>query len=186
MTRPVAWIAAGGLMLMAAAGCASVQASRARNQYLTSQLDALRYEKPLEEVWTEVRRLLADRGYPLAGVDAEAVGQRGGWLSNVFSPAKETRPRSADVGLFQALSGAGRADDGSGQYLETGWLERSWNRYRVDGLKDGPGCRIVFTAIAQDVTEHRDAGRRRDLEMELELARRVDPEAAARIEASIP
>ncbi len=181
MTHPPARIAAA--LLAFTTGCASMQADRARAQYLTTQLDALRYAKPLDEVWPEVRRLLAEKGYPLAGGDAKAVGQSDTVFARLFTPAKETRSLTDDVGLFPSLFGPKGATPGSGRFLETGW-RGDRDRYRVEGLEDGQGCRVGFTVIAQDLTEHgRDAARHRDLEMELELARRVDPEAAARIEA---
>jgi hypothetical protein len=187
MTRPAAWIAAG---IVAAAGCASVQTGRARAEYLTRELDAVRYAQPLDEVWDEARRLLADRGYPLVGADAKAVGQSDVWLTNVFSPGTETRSTSAGAtGLLPNLlsrpSGGTADDDRGARFLETGW-SRNRDRYRVDGWRDGPDCRVTFTAILEDRTEHqREAGRHRDLEMELDLARRLDPEAAARIEAGL-
>jgi len=174
--------------LLAASGCASLQASRAREKALVAQLEAFRYEKPLDEVWQQARRLLAELGYPLASDDAAAVQQKETSLvERIVSPAKDTRPRSADVGLFQRFAGAGSSGRALGpddeRFLETGW-RRQGDRYRVDGLHDDRGCRVLFTRIFQDRTDHRDVPER-DLEMELDLARRVDPEAAVRIEAAV-
>ncbi len=183
MSRPAAWIAAG---LVAAAACASAHANRARSQYLKTQLDALRYAKPIEEVWPEVQRLLAEKGYPLAGEDAKAAGQQEmSWVERLGSPAKETR-RGGPATLLQLIGVVGRDRDAESgaQSLETGW-RKNRDRYRVDGFKDGPGCRVIFTSIERDLTEHRDGSRERDLEMELELVRRVDREAADRIEAGL-
>ena len=166
MNRPAALLAA---VLAAASGaCAAVQGQR--EQYLQARLDAFRFSKPLDEVWPQVQRLLADKGYPLVGKDGEAVGDEHGTLYSLFSPAKETS----------------RESDGS-RRLETGW-RRDQTRYRVAGTPDGAGCRVVFTLLHEDTTEHgHDAReRKRGLEMELELARRVDPEAAASIEAGLP
>lgn len=168
MAHPTAWLAAAALL--ATSSCASMQAARARREALTAQLDALRYPRPLDEVWAEARRLLAEKGYPLAGKDAEAVGQTPGFLASIFSPAKETRP-----------------DPAGGQFLESGWGPGQL-RYRLAATGDGTGCRVLFAALQEDPTEHgRDAGQaRRDAEMELELARRLEPESAARIEAALP
>lgn len=165
MTRPAAWIAAG--LLATSFGCASWQANRARNKYLAQQLDAISYAKPMGEVWAEARRLLADKGYPLAGEDAKAVGQQQGWfLARLVSPSRETRV------------------DGKGNWmLDSGWLKAV--RYHLEGVNAGAGCRVVFTSIEQDQVDHRNESGHRDLQMELELARRVDPEAAARIEAGM-
>ncbi len=184
MNRAATWMAAG--LVAVTAGCASTRASRARSEYLKTQLDALRYAKPLEEVWPEVQRLLADKGYPLAGKDAKAVGQKEmGWARRLLSPAKETH--HGDPGaLLQLLGVVARDRDAEelAQSLETGWRKHQ-DRYRADGFKEGSGCRVIFTAIDVDETEHRDGSRRRDLELELELARRVDREAADRIEAGL-
>ena len=168
MNRSAAWTAA---VLAAASGaCASAQAKREREEYLQSRLDSFRFSKPLDEVWPQVQRLLADKNYPMVGKDGEAVGDEHGTLYSLFSPAKETS----------------RETDGS-RWLETGW-RKDQTRYRVEGTPDGPGCRVVFTLLHEDTTEHgHDAReRKRGLEMELELARRIDPEAAAGIEAGLP
>ncbi len=172
MNRPTAWLAAAALL--AGTSCASLRAERARREALTTRLDAFRYQKPLDEVWAEARRLLADRGYPLVGADAEAVGQKpsafSAFLSNVFTAAKDTRP-----------------DPTATQFLETGWGPGP-NRYRLQGWAEGSSSRIVFWAIAEDPTEHgRDSyPPTRDLEMELALAWRIDPAAAQAIEAAVP
>lgn len=167
MNRPAAWIAVA--LVAGSAGCASTQAKRQREEYLEARLDTLRYRKPLDEVWPEVRRLLAEKGYALAGKDAEAVGESHGILFSIFSPAKETR-----------------ADDAGARFLETGW-RKDQTRYLVEGFPDEAGSRVVFTLLREDPTEHgHDAReRKRGVELELELARRVDPEAAAGIDAGL-
>lgn len=183
MTRFGAWMAAG--LVVAAAGCASVQASRARARELEKQLDAFRYQKPLDEVWQEARLLLADQGYPLAAADAKAAGQTVmSWAERLGSPARATSVGVPQAGLLQAL-GVGVGDKAASdvQWLDTGWSGNG-ERYHVEGMKDGGGCRVIFTHIKADRTDRRDE-RSRDLEMELNLARRVDPEAAARIDAGL-
>lgn len=180
MTRSL-WLAAA---LLAAAACASLQGGRARAQRLQERLDAFRYDKPLPEVWLEARRLLADRGYPLAGEDAKAVGQKEMAVTErLLSPAKETYPYGEDVGLLQQLGVVGRGHDKGSQAglsLDTGW-RRTRDRYHVDGLQEEGGCRVVFTHVVEDLTDHRGQASR-DLELELALAQRIDPAAAARIE----
>jgi hypothetical protein len=168
MTRPTALLAAA--ILLAASSCASLKAERARREALTVRLDALRYQKPLDEVWAEARRLLAEKGYPLAGADAEAVGQKPAFLGGLFSPAKDTRP-----------------DPAATQFLESGWGPGAL-RYRLQGWAEGSSTRVVFWAIPEDPTEHGRDGRpwSRGLDMELDLARRLDPDAAAAIEAAVP
>jgi hypothetical protein len=55
----------------------------------------------------------------------------------------------------------------------------------VDGFREGSGCRIVFTHVTIDVisdSKSHTQKSNRDLEMELNLARRVDTLTAARID----
>jgi hypothetical protein len=165
----VVCLAAG---LVAAGGCATMRATRARQEALRTQLDSLRYARPLDQVWQEARRLLYDQGYGLVGKDLEAMGQEApSGLLTVLGSAKETEP-----GL------------GGGLVMESGWgrgIVRK--RYKVEGLEDAGGSRVLFTAIPEDQTELGRDGRERarDLEMELQLAWRVDPEAAGRIESAL-
>jgi hypothetical protein len=167
MNRPARWIAAA--LIAASAGCASMQAKREREEYLAARLDSLRYQQSLDEVWLEVRRVLAAKGYPLIGKDAEVVGESHGVLFSLFSPARETS-----------------SDENGGRFLETGW-RKDGTRYLVEGFPEGSGSRVIFTLLREDPTEHgHDAReRRRGVELELELARRMDPEAAAGIEAGL-
>jgi len=60
--------------------------------------------QPLDEVWPEIQKLLAENSYPLVGKDAEAVGESHFVLFSLFSPAKETEP-----------------DGSGGRVLENGW-----------------------------------------------------------------
>jgi hypothetical protein len=144
--------------------------ARARAGYLGRELGHLNCGRSLDEAWNEARRLLADRGYPLAGADAKAVGKPRNPLVAIFTPARSTR-----------------AGERGSWTLETGWLRS--RRYRLSGSPEAPGCHVTFTAIAEDLTEHgRDSSQEphRDLELELELVRRLAPEEAARIEAGAP
>jgi len=152
------------------AACASTRVARARAEYLGRELDRLECGRSLDEAWTEARRMLGDRGYPLAGADAKAVGKSANPLVAIFTPARATR-----------------AGERGSRTLETGWVRGL--RYHLSGSPGGSGCHVTFTAIAEDLTEHgRDSSQRprRDLELELELVRRLAPEEAARIEAGAP
>src|SRR6267378_2418776 len=142
MYRPAAWTTAA--FVVASAGCASIKAKRAREDYLVSRLDSVRYRQPLDEIWPEVQKVLAANRYPLVGKDAEAVGEEHIILYSLFSPAKETGP-----------------DGNGGRVLETGWRK--------------------------DTTEHGHDARERKpaVDLELQLAKKLDPEAAADIEAGL-
>ena len=175
-------------LLAWAAGCASVRAGQSRGDALRKQLDEQRFAKPMEEVWLEVRTLLAERGYPLAGDDAKAVGQpEMGFGDRMLSPARETHPYGEDPGLLQKLGMFGGKKSGAGPTglsLDTGW-RRTRDRYHADALQDERGVRVAFQRITQDTTEHREEAPVRDLELELALVQRLDAEAAARMEADL-
>ncbi len=186
MRSTAAWILA--CAAAASSACASARAAKAREQRLATELDALRYDRPPAEVWQGVRRLLADRGYPLAGADADAVGQETGVLAGLLSPAKETHPVREEAGLLQQLGMLGgpapvRPAEGSVS-LDTDWSRKKGDRYHVDGLAASDGFRVIFTRVQLDPSNAREA-RTRDLELELALAQRIDPPAADRIERSV-
>lgn len=163
-----------GVLLTGASGCASLAASRAGEARLLRELTSARCERSLDEAWAEARRVLADRGYPLAAADARAAGrepgllERAGSLGKLLSPARETR------------------QEGGERLLETGRLDR--RRYRLVGAPEAPGCHVAFLAVREDPYErHRDAWEapRRDPQLELELLHRLAPEEAARVEAAV-
>ena len=195
MPRSTAWLALSLAAGIAVSGCASAKAARARSDYLKAQMEPLVYPKPIEEVWPDVLRLLSDKGYPLVGDDAVAVGQSESWFTNFLSPGSETRIGSADkanaTGFFPYLLPSSKGPpkgEGTWRYLKTG-LSKELRMYRVDGLAEETGCRIVFTAYTASTADHQyfiSDTAKRDYAMELELARRVDPAAAARIDAGMP
>jgi hypothetical protein len=167
MTRPVAWLLAA--VTLAASGCASLSAARAGGKVLKTELEAFRYRQPLDVVWPEVRRLLSDRGLALAGQDAKAAGQKSGVMAQFSSAARETR--STETG---------------GLVMETGWNEYGF-RWRAEAEPEAGGLRVVFTRIQANQSEQVgwDGVTLRDHDMELDLLRRVDPEAASRIDALV-
>jgi hypothetical protein len=160
MTRTGFLLAAA---LLSASGCAGL-AGNAGQRPLEAALDAIPIDRPLDLIWPEVRHLLAERHFPLAGRDAEAEGQSSLGLLQIFSRAKETAP---------ALAG--------GQRLETGW-GGSRTRYLAEALPAGAGWLVRLTLVTEDFTEHgHDGAKQRDGAAELELVRRVAPEQAAAI-----
>lgn len=180
MRRIAGWMA--GCLLVVSTGCASMQAAKERRQRTEAALDALRYKQPADEVWLAVRRLLADRDFDLAGADAEAVGQKNNAFSMAMSGAKETYPFGSDRNILQRIgivSSPKVRTDGSVS-LDTGWRSTD-DRFHVDGLVEQDGFRVVFTRIIRD-REKFEENWYRDLDMELALAARLDPEAAKRVE----
>jgi len=162
MPRP-AWLLAA--VALAGPGCASFSAYRAQAARERAGLERFRYAQPLDVVWPQLQRLLADRGLALAGLDAAAVGQKSGVMAQFASAAKETR--STPTG---------------GLVLETGW-NQDGVRWRAEAEPAEGGLRVVLTRIARNLDEFgRDGVTLRDWELELDLLRRVDPEAAERIE----
>lgn len=165
MTRPTALLAAALALCGLGAGCATTSAAGLRRQRLSAALDATRLDVPLDDLWPQVRHLLAERNLPLTGADAEAEKQEHyGSLMQLLSRAKETVPTSA-----------------GGLRLETGWGPELV-RYLAEAVPDGTGFRVRFTVVREHTTEHgHDGERRRDPELELELVRRVAPALAAAV-----
>jgi len=174
-------LAALGLLLLAAvtatSGCAGARAAKAAEARLQGQLAGARCDKTLDEAWDEARRLLAERGYPLAGPDAKLAGQEAGILE-----------RAGDAGgvLGKMLTRARQTrEEGGERVLETAWYRH--RRYKLVGSAGAPGCHVTFLAIREDQYEpNRDTWEAplRDLQAELELLRRLAPDEAARIESA--
>ncbi|HUK66659.1 MAG TPA: hypothetical protein VLV17_07495 [Anaeromyxobacteraceae bacterium] len=183
MTRHAAWLALG--LLAATAGCASVRAQHARTVELEKQLKDYRFEKPLDEVWQQARLVLAAAGFRLVGTDAAAVGQENlNAVQRIFSPAHETAPGQGENGPLEKIGLLKPEKDASSrQFLDTEW-NQYFERYHLDGMSDGDGCRIAFIHIKGDFDHYDKASR--DWEMELDVIRRLDPDEAARIEANLP
>jgi hypothetical protein len=174
MNRPSAHLAT--CLILLASGCVTAQAKR--TDALRQSLDAFTYDKPLDEVWQDVRLLLAQEGYGLAGKDASAVGQDAPFLGGLMSPAHETTNTPYNQGLLQK-----HTRDPDVQWLDTGW-DRNRERYHVEGRRVGDGCKITFFKIIADLSPDGFGTSARDVEMELNLARRVAPTKADEIEAS--
>lgn len=173
-------------LVVLSGACASMQASKAQQERLQAQLDLLRYARPQAEVWQQVRQLLADRGCPLAGEDAAAVGQDSSGFKDFLASARQTRPYHEDPDLLQmlGLTSANQPEFGKTSVsLDTGWRRKQGDRYHVDGLVMPDGFRVIFTRVELDISNYREI-RTRDLEMELALAKRVEPQVAAWIEQS--
>jgi hypothetical protein len=163
MKRQLGWLITLGVL--SASGCASLSAQRARTRIMETEVGGYRYRQSPEAIWPQVQRLLADFGLKLGGKDAEAVGQPISTLGQIISVAKETSPTP-----------------GGGLVLESDWTNGG-KRWRAEARPDGDGSRVVLTQITADPTNHgHDGWSKRDLDLELTLLRRIDPETAARID----
>jgi hypothetical protein len=152
-------------------GCASLGAANARDSYLKAELAPYRYATSCDRLWPDVLRLLQSKGFPLGGRDMEAIGEAApGFLAEAIADGHSTY-RTKDGGLEMA----------------TDWNRQLGTRYRANGNPSGPdGCRVVFTRIAGGVASPNEQELGPDWEMALELLRRVDPGAAARVESGAP
>ena len=158
-----AWRCGLAAVWLSLAAC-SLTAQARRDAQLRAELDSRRIHQPLMTVWPAVLHLLADRGYQLVGRDRLAVGAQ---------PA--SRLKRFTAGGFET----GRTDQGL--VLET-MADASAVRYRAEGTNiDGRSCRVTFTAIRRTDSSPSEE-RSRDLDLEVELMRRLDPEQAKRIE----
>jgi len=151
-------------------GCASARLAAARDGYLQTELETWVYPRPCGTLWQEVLRQVASAGYSLVGEDRVAAGERPqGSAANFFSEGYATRSTS-DGGL-QAASD---------------W-NRHWVRYVANGTPSGGGCIVRYTRVTQPDTD--DPGKvfsAPDWDMALALLQRIDPPAAARVEAGLP
>jgi len=162
MTPTIRWLVA--VAALGTSGCASLSASRARDQILEAEVGGHRYQQPVDVVWPQVRQLLADKGLVLGGQDAAAVGQSPGILQRMTAVSRETESTPA-----------------GGLVLETDWTYGRV-RYRAEAQPDAGGCRVVLTRINEHENEYGHDGRStRDLDLELLLMQRIDPAAAERV-----
>jgi hypothetical protein len=156
------WSVAAAAIVMFLLAC-SMTAQARRDARLRAGLDAHRFHQPLSTIWPAALHLLADHGYQLVGRDRLVVGA---------PPA----PR------FKRLTAGGfeTGHSRTGFVMET-MTNASGTRYRVEGQDiDEKSCRITFVAIRRTGGAPSEE-RSRDLDMELELVRRLEPDAAARI-----
>jgi hypothetical protein len=164
--RPAPWYTAALALALAAPGCASFSQYRARSAQVRVAMEQHRYPQPIELVWPQVLRLLADKGLDLAGADAAAVGQKAGKLYQLTSAAKETRT---------TMNG--------GRVLETGWNQNGM-RWRAEAQPTAGGLRVVLTQVQRSGEEVGfDGMGLRDYELELDLLYRIDPDAGEKAEA---
>ena len=124
------------------------------------------------------------------------MGKSASWFGNITSPASETRTgtteRASGTGFLPNIlpSAKGKSkDEETWRYLKTG-LSKYLRMYRVDAAAaEGGGWRVAFTSFQASETDHQyfiSSTGKLDWQMALELLRRLEPAAAARIEAGMP
>jgi hypothetical protein len=163
-------VALWAAMALALGGCASARVAAARDGYLQTELETWVYPQPCGTLWPEVLRQVASEGFALVGADRAAAG----------------KPPQSGVANFFSEGYATRATSEGGLQAASDW-NRSWVRYVANGTPSGAGCTVRYTRVTQPDTD--DPGKvfsAPDWEMALALLRRVDPQAAARVEAGIP
>jgi hypothetical protein len=165
----------GGLLVALAAalattGCASIRLADARAAYFQNELSHLQYQRSCEQLWGDVLRLLASKGYPLEGRDREYSGEvRQGGFAQLVSGGSETK-RTPEGGLT----------------MRTGW-DSSLTRYQVTGYQPAPNaCQVAFLYQWQDDVDPATVHEAQGWQMELDLLRRVDPAAASQMAAGAP
>ena len=165
------WAAAAAAMALA--GCASTRLADAHDAYFRRELSTYRYEKGCLDVWPAVLELLGARGYPLRGRDRAYAGQPpGGAVAEFLGQGFETR-----------------RVEGSALYVKTGWraAQESVSRYLVSGTPVRPsGCAVSFTLDWRRSGDPSSDRQEVDWEIQRDLLERLEPDAAARIEAGAP
>jgi hypothetical protein len=155
------WFVAVVLLSM---GCSSLAEGTRRDARLREELDQHRFQQPLAKVWPAAMRLVRDRHFELVGRDWAVVGE------------PEQSP-------WKRLTGGGfqtRRFGDHGLVLETRETPARV-RLRVEGVESGERtCRVTFTAIRRTGEAPSDE-RGRDIDLELELVRRLEPDRAERI-----
>ncbi|MFY0562992.1 hypothetical protein ACN28E_04040 [Archangium lansingense] len=171
---------------VALSGCATM-----KQQPVVEQMYEYTYARPLEEIWPEVRRFVVEEGYPLQESPGQYV-----LLSDWVTSFGESRVASAGERIFVRGLQLNRANT---QVL-------IYRQSRMTGLKGRPSHRernnasslMVLTAdevnpldgsmgAGYDMGTPRAQNRvfTRDVELEWKLLKRLEPQEAQRLEASV-
>ena len=177
MPDPIASRPAALALLLALAagssGCAAMGVADEQKPYYLKEAGSYRYEKSCLDVWPDVLRLLGSKGYPLVGRDRQYAGEgKRSSFSALVEQGDETQ-----------------AVEGGGLVVKTGWQPDNTgsSRYRVTGSPGTPsGCVVTFTYIWTGTVDPSDTRQEVDWKIQLELVRKLEPAAAARLEAGAP
>ncbi len=165
--------AVAAVSLSLATGCASLRLGDEQRAYYLREAGTYAYAKSCLDVWPSVLQTLGSRGYPLKGRDRAygGEGQQSGF-SSVVEQASETQ-----------------AVEGGGLTVRTGWRVGATNnpRYEVTGSPAAPsGCAITFTRVTTGTVDVSNEQRDVDWRIQMDMMQKVDPQAAARIDAGAP
>jgi hypothetical protein len=172
---PTRFVARASLVALALLGtsCAGMRIADEQKAYYLKEAGSFRYEKGCLDVWPDVLKLLGSKGYPLVGRDRQYAGEgKRGSFSALVEQGDETQ-----------------AVEGGGLVVKTGWQPDGTgsSRYRVTGSPGTPsGCVVTFTYIWTGTVDPSDARQEVDWKIQLELLRKLEPAAAARLEAGAP
>jgi hypothetical protein len=152
--------AACALFFCVVCSCAATK----RTSRLRHELDEHQFQKPLAEVWPAALRLLAERRFDLVGKDRALVGQSDDWT--LTRRGFETRQYSDRRRAVETM------------------LNSQGVQIRVEGTDiEGRSCRVVFFALPRNARDY-EKWNYRDLQLEMDLVWRVEPEVAGRMEAA--
>ena len=145
-----------------ALACASI----AREARLRHQLAGYQLPWPLAAVWPEALKVVAERGFQLMGDDRALVGQ-------------------GTQNAWGALLGKGFAtrDLGEGRWAAESNVDGEHRRYRIEGTAAGATASVVRFISIQGDSDGPSESTTRDVSLELDLVRRIDPAAAERMTA---
>lgn len=146
------------------AGCGWWRAETARNQSYEQQLDAYAIPKPIEEVWKHVREPSGDFAQHI-------------WDGRTWT----------DTGPFTMVSSRTKDTRKSSDGMIT--TEYTW--YECEALRVAGGTRVHYTRWREETTQQPGQAPSspsrvsdRDVRLEVELVKAVDPAAGARIQAA--
>ncbi len=146
------------------AACSSLTGEARRESWLREELDRHEFSQPLTRIWPLAMRVVVDHRFQLVGRDRVVVGEQeqSAW-KRVTGGGFQTR-RMGEHGLvLESRENASRV------------------RVRLEGTDTGGGrCRATFTAIRR-TGDAPSEERSRDVDLELELIRLVEPDEALRI-----
>lgn len=151
------------LLLASSFGCAALS-GQGRATAVKAQLDAYRFQKPIDEVWPVAIRMLANKGWEPIGKDRELIGMAKDGAWSKILKGYETRTYGDGTRELQTKE------------------DPTWLRYHLEGADKGNGtCEVRISSLQRHAEPSKGEDKWRDLQLELELVEMIDAEAAAKI-----